>query len=265
MFCIPALESANWLQTPNLEIKDVDQQSRWLLKQTFTNATKASLLEQHPWFEIIESTALPLDTSDLAWRIPQYYWESGVAKIDNNATKKFKFMANKTAKCVALAIFYAKYGKHRRNDPKIAEIMEFAAILSAERPFDQLKIMANTEADNLGASTAEFFRNPMDRWSALSEMALEKNVLCTNYTKPEETLVIWAHAIPEQGETTIHFSIAEVDKNRIEPKAVENAENAKNRATLKRKLAELNMREGIKWQMTVRKAKLLANCQWQCA
>ena len=94
---------------------------------TFEKVTADSMLQKHPWFGLLENVALPETESDLAWRIPDSYWNSGVPEIEESATKKFKYMANKAAKVVTLALYFAQHVQDKLNDPRVLEILEFGS------------------------------------------------------------------------------------------------------------------------------------------
>jgi hypothetical protein len=78
-----------------------------LVQMTFTNVSSRCQLEPHPWFHLIQDKALPGPLSDLAWRIPEYYWDPEDLMISTSKSKLYKFMANRVAKCVAHATYYA--------------------------------------------------------------------------------------------------------------------------------------------------------------
>jgi len=265
-FCVPQLLSLQFgLIATNLRVKPVTSEDRWLLKMTYANASANATLDQHPWFSLIEHVALPREMSDLAWRIPDKYWTSQHDGIERNRAKKFKYMSNKVAKCVTLALYFAQHVKEKLSDPSVLEIVEFAALLSSERPFQQLKVMAYTEAGNLSLTTAEYFLNPTRRWSHLSKMMVEHKVMASNslpYVKDGknkvEALTVWAHVTPRNGKLAVIFQIAETDRIRIQPSPDLDDEENKLRSTLGRKLAEINSHKGATWQMAMRKLKWTA-------
>ena len=256
--CLPQLASTNWMLTPALDIPAETFGDRWLKKMTFEKVTADSMLQKHPWFGLLENVALPETESDLAWRIPDSYWDSGVPEIEESATKKFKYMANKTAKCVTLALYFAQHAKSQLNEPGVLELVEFASLLSAERPFQQLKVMAYAEAGNLSLTTGEYFMNPTARWKYISKMTQTYNILALNGVEQVETLVIWAHLCPSREGFFPIFELESTDMKRLKPKNTHSEEEIGFLSLIKRKMAELNFKKGSAWQFTLRKLKWAA-------
>ena len=258
-FCLPELMTGTFAgPSAATALNQMRQEDRWLLKMTYANASAHGGLEPHPWFHLIEKVALPKKMSDLAWRIPDSYWTSNNDNIEKSRAKKFKFMANKTAKCITLAVYFAQHAKAKLVEPEILEIMEFSALLSAERPFQQMKVIAYTEAGNLSLTTAEYFWNPMRRWSHLTKMTACHEVMAANGGSPAGVLTIWAHAYPGQGKMSVVFHLSPEDAELAEPKTELSHDQNQLLGTLKRKVAELNCKSGAQWQMAVRKIKWTA-------
>ena len=248
----------NWMLTPALEIPAVYTDDRWFLRMTFANTKAKSSLETHPWFRLVEDVALPRESSDLAWKIPDRYWDSTREAIEKSATRKFKYMANKTAKCVTLAIYFANYAKKHLEDPEVSELVEFASLLSAERPFQQLKHMAYVEAGNLSLTAGEYFLNPTERWSHIAKMTKKFDIVALNGTDAVETLVIWAHACPLENGKTAVFDLADTDIKRLQVKNLHSEEEKRLRRSVVRKAVELNCQHGSAWQFALRKLKWAA-------
>ncbi|CBY37846.1 unnamed protein product [Oikopleura dioica] len=244
---LPELAKDKWLKTPKFEVEEVTPEDRLLLQMSFTNISSQCQLEPHPWFDIIKKKSLPAPVSDLAWRVPEYYWNSDDLLISTSESKAYKFMANRAAKCIALATYYALYERERLGDPGIIEIMEFAALISAENPVVPLKTMAYVEAINLANTAGEHYSAPAERWASLRNMTRKRQICCTNSQPPPgDILVVWVHAVPGKDGITLSFTLTEKDQLRSDE------------AEFGPVLNELNEKSGHVWQLAFRRLRIIA-------
>ena len=257
---IPAQAKIKWMATPKMGVEEATHEDRWLLKQSFSSITATNKLVEHPWFVMVEKRALPAPVSDLAWMIPDHFWTANNEEIDSSLSKSYKFKANRAAKCLALATYYTLYERDRLADPEVVEIMEFAALLSAEIALSPLKAMTYIEAINLSATAGDRYKSPAARWKSLVSVTAEHRVCCTNTQPPEgDIVVVWVHAVPGADGTKLVFELTDKDQHLLaeaDPPGFSSPSEMTPLQLLGVVMDDLNVLRGAQWQVAFRKVRL---------
>ncbi|CAG5089545.1 Oidioi.mRNA.OKI2018_I69.PAR.g12257.t1.cds [Oikopleura dioica] len=164
-------------------------------------------LTPDPWFEMVKDHALSNADSDLAWQIPDDFWEVAEAA----GSRAWKIRAARLAKAGAVGVFAAKICNETPDIPladPLHAVVEYAAQTLRHPAEYSLREAIEVVADNLRYSCSETGEKPCEVWKKMEQMATSVDVRAV-FPPPElentQNSFLLMHRVPSASKSKLHF------------------------------------------------------------